>query len=63
MSLWAGIPPMFSPWKVMDPVWLWSRPEMVLRMVDFPAPFAPMRVMIYPSSTVKETSLTAWMAP
>src|SRR4030042_2656302 len=38
-------------------------PDMVLRMEDFPAPFAPMRVTISPWSTSKETPLTALMLP
>ena len=36
---------------------------MVFKMVDLPAPLAPMRVTISPSSTWKDTSLMAWMAP
>ena len=47
----------------MDPVREWSRPEMVCRVVDLPAPLAPMRVTISPAFTSKETSLMAWMAP
>ena len=62
-SLWAGTPVMLSPWKVMEPVRAWSRPEMVCKVVVLPAPLAPIRVTISPSSTWKETSLTAWMAP
>ena len=51
------------PMKVMEPVREWSRPETVWRVVVLPAPLAPMRVTISPSSTWKDTSLTAWMAP
>ena len=40
-----------------------TRPMMDRRVVDFPAPLAPMRVMIFPSGTSKETSRTAWMPP
>jgi len=47
----------------MEPVLERSRPDTVWSVVDFPAPFAPMRVTISPSSTSKETPLTAWMAP
>ena len=43
--------------------WRCSRPEMVFRMVDLPAPFAPMSVTTSPSLTSKETPLTAWMLP
>ena len=47
----------------MEPVLLRSRPEMVFRVVDFPAPLAPMRVTTSPSSTSKEIPLMAWMLP
>ena len=43
----------------MEPVWLCKRPEMVFKMVDLPAPLAPMSVTTSPSSTWKEMSLTA----
>ena len=38
-------------------------PEMVLSVVDLPAPLAPMRVAIFPSSTPKEMSRIASMWP
>ena len=40
-----------------------SRPEMVLRVVDLPAPLAPIRVTISPSSTSKLMPCRAWIAP
>src|SRR3990172_575667 len=40
-----------------------SRPEMVRRVVDLPAPLAPIRVTISPSSTLNETPCKAWIAP
>ena len=46
-----------SPWRGL------SRPEIVRRVVDLPAPFEPMRVTISPSSTVIETPRRAWIAP
>ena len=54
---------MFSPQNSMEPVRERSRPEMVCNVVDLPAPFAPMRVTISPSSTWKDTPFMAWMAP
>ncbi len=38
-------------------------PEMVRRMVDLPAPLAPMRATISPSLTRKETSQITWTSP
>ena len=32
-------------------------------VVDFPAPFAPIRVTISPSRTSMEMPLSAWIAP
>ena len=40
-----------------------SRPEMERRVVVLPAPLAPIRVTISPSSTVRETPIRAWMLP
>ena len=40
-----------------------SSPEMVIRVVDLPAPFAPMRHPICPSWSSNETPLRAWMLP
>ena len=39
------------------------RPERVLRMVDLPAPFAPMSATTSPFATRNETPRTATMAP
>ena len=61
--LWAGTFARSSPIKVTEPVLLWSRPEMVFRVVDLPAPLAPMRVTVSPWCTSKETPLMAWMLP
>ena len=47
----------------MDPVREWSSPETVWRVVDLPAPLAPIRVTISPGFTSKEMPLMAWMAP
>ena len=54
---------MLSPRKVRLPVLERSRPLMVFRVVDFPAPLAPMRVTISPLFTLKETPWMAWMLP
>ncbi len=62
-SLAAGTDWMGCPRNSMEPVREWSRPDTVCRVVVLPAPLAPMRVTISPSSTWKEMSLTAWMAP
>ena len=51
------------PWNRMSPARGRSRPEMVRSVVVLPAPFAPMRHTIWPSSTVNEMSRTASMAP
>src|SRR5579871_1627887 len=40
-----------------------SNPLMVLSVVLFPAPFAPIRVTISPSCTSRDTPRSAWMAP
>jgi len=39
------------------------RPAMVFRVVDFPAPLAPIKVTTSPSPTSKEMPLMAWMLP
>ena len=57
--LWAGVPTMDSPPNSTEPDFGLSSPEMVFRVVDFPAPFAPMRVTISPSLTSKEMPLMA----
>ncbi len=38
-------------------------PLMERSVVDFPAPFAPIRVTISPSRTSMEMPLSAWIAP
>ena len=38
-------------------------PEIVRRVVVFPAPFAPIRVTISPSLTVREMPFKAWITP
>ncbi len=55
----------FSDWprKVTDPWLARRRPEMVRSVVLLPAPFAPMRVTISPSSMLNEMPRTARMAP
>ena len=45
------MPVMSSPSKVIVPLVTGRTPEIVLRVVVLPAPFAPMRVTISPSST------------
>ena len=61
--LWAGTPTRLSPSKVIVPFLGRRRPATVFRDVDLPAPLAPIKVTISPSSTWKEMSLTAWIAP
>ena len=61
--LWARTPLMLLPLYSTSPVRGFKRPEMVFRVVDLPAPFAPIRVTISPALTVKEISFTAWMLP
>ena len=62
-TLWLGTWFKGSPMNSIWPVLLWSRPEMVFRVVDLPAPLAPIRVTISPSLTSKEMPLMAWMLP
>ena len=38
-------------------------PLIARSVVDFPAPFAPIRVTISPSRTFSETPFSAWIAP
>ena len=54
---------MLFPSKVMRPLRGRSSPETVFRVVDLPAPLAPISVTIYPSDTSKEMPLMAWMLP
>ena len=61
--LWAGRLARFFPKNSTEPVRERSRPHTVFKMVDLPAPLAPMRVTTSPSLTWKDTPLMAWMAP
>jgi len=47
----------------IEPVFERIWPEMVLSVVDFPAPFAPINVTISPWLTSKETPCSACIAP
>src|SRR3989304_1761421 len=49
--------------KMMRPADGFKRPEMALRVVVLPAPFAPIRVTSSPSSTRRESSRTAFTLP
>jgi len=52
---------MSLPSKTTLPARTLRSPEMVFSVVDLPAPLAPMRVAILPSSTPKEMSRIASM--
>ncbi len=54
---------MSVPWKTILPSRGWLRPLIERRVVDFPAPFAPMSVTISPARTSSETPLSAWIVP
>ena len=62
-SSWALVFEMSLPSKVIVPVRGWSSPEIVLRVVVLPAPFAPIRVTISPRRTSSDTPCRAWMWP
>ena len=47
----------------ISPEWARRIPEMALRTVLLPAPFAPTRATMALSGTWKETSQTAWASP
>ena len=49
--------------SLIDPVVCFTSPEIALSVVDLPAPFAPIKVTICPSSTSMEIPLTAVMFP
>ena len=51
--LWARTPLMLLPLYSTSPVRGFKRPEMVFRVVDLPAPLAPIRVTISPALTVE----------
>ena len=59
----AGMCMMSSPMNLMEPVRERSKPERVFKVVDLPAPFAPISATISPSFTSKEMFLMAWSAP
>ena len=54
---------MSLPSKRMLPEVGFFSPEIVRRVVVFPAPFAPIRVTISPSLTVREMPFKAWITP
>ena len=54
---------MSSPSKRIAPCRGRLRPLIARRVVDFPAPFAPISVTISFSRTVSETPFSAWIAP
>ncbi len=60
---WGVVPSIRSPSNQISPRRGRSRPEIVLSVVDLPAPFAPMRVTISPASTDSVRPLRAWMLP
>jgi hypothetical protein len=63
MISWGALVVMSSPWKVIVPPRGRLSPLIARRVVDFPAPLAPMSVTISPSRTWMEMPFTAWIAP
>ena len=63
MILSMGLPSSSSPFHWMEPDSAFTRPEMVRRVVDLPAPLAPIRVTILPSGTSRSMPRRAWMPP
>ena len=59
--LWGVVLVMSLPRNRMVPLWGFLSPDRVSSVVVLPAPLAPMRVMISPSSTEKDTSFRARM--
>jgi len=51
------------PSKRISPLRGRSKPEMVRRVVVLPAPFAPIKVTIWPASTSSEISFRVRMLP
>ena len=51
------------PWNVIRPWRGWLSPLIERRVVDLPAPFAPIRVTISPGRTSSVTPLSAWIDP
>ncbi|MNC86966.1 hypothetical protein D3C83_26570 [compost metagenome] len=56
ISSTSVIPSTRSPFTQMTPESGRSRPTMSLRIVDFPAPDAPRKILVWPVSSVKLTS-------
>ena len=54
---------MSPPWNRIVPCRGLLMPLIARSVVDFPAPFAPIRVTISPSFTASETPFSAWIAP
>jgi hypothetical protein len=54
---------MSLPWKRIVPLRGRLRPLIERRVVDFPAPLAPIKVTISPSRTSSEMPLIAWIDP
>jgi len=59
----AGSLAIESPAKRISPWRAGSSPEIARRVVDLPAPFAPIRVTISPSATLRSTSFRTWTRP
>ena len=62
-SSYGGFPQTSSPSNRIRPRRGAINPQSVFRIVDFPAPLAPIRVTTSDSATSKLTSQTAWTAP
>ena len=63
MILSMDLPSSSSPFHWMEPEEAFTRPVMVRRVVDLPAPLAPIKVTIFPSGTSREMPRRAWMPP
>jgi hypothetical protein len=59
----AGRPTIELPRNVMSPALGSTRPEMARRVVDLPAPLAPIRVTTVPSGTDSEIPCSAAIPP
>ncbi len=59
----GGLLVMSSPMNRIVPVLGWLSPLTERRVVDFPAPFAPMSVTISPSRTSSEMPFSASIVP
>ena len=58
LTFWIGLPS-----NRISPALGGTMPEMDMRVVVLPAPFAPIRVMISPSDTSMERSFNTWTLP